>query len=81
MYSVANVSKLKLAYSYARLINIKMFVAVKMEVIDRVVAAYNDLMENKSDPRVKGWFLMSSPFPTLMICLTYVLIVKVSIFI
>lgn len=30
-----------------------------------------------SDPRVKDWFLMSGPFPTMCICATYVLIVKV----
>lgn len=30
-----------------------------------------------ADPRTKGWFLMSSPLPTLMICLSYVYIVKV----
>lgn len=29
------------------------------------------------DQRVKDWFLMSSPLPTLCICLTYVYIVKV----
>ncbi|KAG6446375.1 elongation of very long chain fatty acids protein isoform X1 [Manduca sexta] len=55
-----------------------MIVAVKMEVLNRVVAAYNDLMDNKSDQRVKDWFLMSSPLPTLAICLTYVFIVKVA---
>lgn len=31
-----------------------------------------------TDPRTKDWPLMSSPFPTLAICLTYVYIVKVS---
>ena len=30
-----------------------------------------------SDPRVDGWFLMGSPFPTLALCLSYVYIVKV----
>jgi elongation of very long chain fatty acids protein 7 len=34
-------------------------------------------MDNKSDPRVKDWFLMSSPFPTLMICLCYAYFSKV----
>lgn len=29
-----------------------------------------------ADPRVKDWLLMSSPFPTLFICLTYVYCVK-----
>lgn len=30
-----------------------------------------------SDPRTANWPLMSSPFPTLAICLTYVFVVKV----
>jgi elongation of very long chain fatty acids protein 7 len=30
-----------------------------------------------SDPRVNDWFLMSGPLPTMCICLTYILIVKV----
>ncbi|KAJ8891381.1 hypothetical protein PR048_010897 [Dryococelus australis] len=30
-----------------------------------------------ADPRVKDWLLMSSPFPTLAICLSYVYVVKV----
>lgn len=30
-----------------------------------------------TDPRVNDWFLMSSPFYTLGICLSYVFIVKV----
>ncbi|CAB3371621.1 Hypothetical predicted protein [Cloeon dipterum] len=33
-------------------------------------------MDNKSDPRVNDWFLMSGPMPTALICLTYVFIVK-----
>lgn len=55
-----------------------MIVAVKMEALSRLVEGYHDLMDNKSDQRVKDWFLMSSPFPTLAICLTYVFTVKVS---
>ncbi|CAH0384216.1 unnamed protein product [Bemisia tabaci] len=45
-------------------------------VIRAVRDGYVDLMDNKSDPRVKGWFLMSGPAPTLSIVLTYVFIVK-----
>lgn len=30
-----------------------------------------------SDPRTNNWLLMSSPFPTLAICLSYVYLVKV----
>lgn len=29
------------------------------------------MMDNKSDPRVSDWSMMSSPFPTLAICLCY----------
>jgi len=32
--------------------------------------------ENHGDPRVGDWVLMSSPLPTVLICLSYVLIVK-----
>lgn len=46
-------------------------------LINLVVDTYTDLMENKSDERVKDWPLMSSPIPTLAICLTYAFIVKV----
>lgn len=55
-----------------------MVVPVNMEALSRLVEGYHDLMDNKSDQRVKDWFLMSSPFPTLAICLTYVFTVKVS---
>nr|BBF94995.1 elongation of very long chain fatty acids protein 15 [Orthetrum albistylum] len=47
-------------------------------LVRSIIDGYHDLMDNKSDPRVNDWFLMSSPFPTLMICLTYVYIVKVA---
>lgn len=46
-------------------------------VLHRIVDGYRVLMNDYSDPRVKDWFLMSSPFPTMLICLTYVLLVKV----
>ncbi|XP_075150582.1 very long chain fatty acid elongase 7 [Haematobia irritans] len=32
---------------------------------------YRDLMDNKSDPRVNGWFMMSSPMPTFFLCVFY----------
>lgn len=32
---------------------------------------YRDLMDNKSDPRVKDWFMMSSPIPTFLLCVFY----------
>lgn len=34
-------------------------------------------MDKYGDPRTNPWFLMSSPFPTLLICLSYVYLVKV----
>ncbi|KAH1003000.1 hypothetical protein HUJ05_010953 [Dendroctonus ponderosae] len=46
-------------------------------ILGGIYDVYRDLLDNKSDQRVKGWFLMSSPLPTLCICLTYVYIVKV----
>ncbi|XP_064624335.1 very long chain fatty acid elongase AAEL008004-like [Lineus longissimus] len=36
----------------------------------RLVQAYNDLMA-KADPRTADWPMMSSPFPSLFICLLY----------
>nr|KAF7433888.1 hypothetical protein H0235_002079 [Vespula pensylvanica] len=38
---------------------------------------YRDLMDNRSDPRVNDWAMMSGPFPTLFICLFYAYFVKV----
>uniref|UniRef100_A0A6P4E275 Elongation of very long chain fatty acids protein n=1 Tax=Drosophila rhopaloa TaxID=1041015 RepID=A0A6P4E275_DRORH len=32
---------------------------------------YRDLMDNKSDPRVNDFFLLSSPLPTLCMCIFY----------
>jgi hypothetical protein len=51
-----------------------------MEALNKISASWHDLMENKSDPRTADWPLMSSPLPTIMICLTYIYIVKVNIF-
>ncbi|CAD1475277.1 unnamed protein product, partial [Heterotrigona itama] len=34
-------------------------------------------MDNKSDPRVNNWAMMSGPFPTIFICLFYAYFVKV----
>ncbi|XP_025423403.1 elongation of very long chain fatty acids protein AAEL008004-like, partial [Sipha flava] len=38
---------------------------------------YNIIMNEYSDKRVKDWFLMSSPLPTITICLSYAFIVKI----
>ncbi|EFA09796.1 very long chain fatty acid elongase AAEL008004 [Tribolium castaneum] len=40
-------------------------------LVTSVIDKYEDILENKSDPRVKGWAMMSSPMPTLCICLFY----------
>ena len=54
------------------------FIHLQMEVFGKVEAGWRDLMDKKSDPRTTEWLLMSSPLPTIVICLTYVFIVKVS---
>ncbi|XP_043249679.1 elongation of very long chain fatty acids protein AAEL008004-like [Colletes gigas] len=46
-------------------------------IVADFVHGYRDLMDNKSDPRVKDWAMMSSPFPTLAICLFYAYFSKV----
>ncbi|XP_042231586.1 elongation of very long chain fatty acids protein AAEL008004-like isoform X2 [Homarus americanus] len=46
-------------------------------LVETVVDGYHDLFTNHRDPRVDGWLLMDSPWPTLLVCLGYVLIVKV----
>lgn len=51
---------------------------LQMNFANKIVLAWRDLMDNKSDPRTSNWLLMSSPFPTIFICLSYVYIVKVS---
>ena len=40
---------------------------------------YNFLMNDLRDPRVDDWFLMSSIWPTTIICILYVYVVKVSL--
>ncbi|KAK9303420.1 hypothetical protein QLX08_004903 [Tetragonisca angustula] len=47
------------------------------QLVAAVYDSYRDLMDNKSDPRVNNWAMMSSPFPTLFICLFYAYFVKV----
>ncbi|XP_070499658.1 very long chain fatty acid elongase 7-like [Chironomus tepperi] len=49
-----------------------------MNIAHKIYLGWQDLMNNKSDPRTTNWFLMSSPLPTIMICLSYVYIVKVA---
>ncbi|XP_047344637.1 elongation of very long chain fatty acids protein-like isoform X4 [Vespa velutina] len=47
------------------------------QIIRTIYDGYRDLMDNKSDPRVKDWAMMSDPFPTLFVCLFYAYFVKV----
>ena len=39
--------------------------------------SYNYLMEDLRDPRVDSWPLMASIWPTTLICIIYVYVVKV----
>ncbi|KAF4529114.1 hypothetical protein B566_EDAN015384 [Ephemera danica] len=39
--------------------------------------SFTDVFDKYGDPRVQGWLLMSSPLPTLAICMGYVYLVKV----
>ncbi|XP_044726822.1 elongation of very long chain fatty acids protein AAEL008004-like isoform X2 [Chrysoperla carnea] len=48
-----------------------------MALVKKYIDDFHDLLDKNADPRTTNWFLMSSPFPTLAICLTYVYIVKV----
>lgn len=57
-----------------------MFLTFQMNIAHKIYLGWQDLMNNKSDPRTTNWFLMSSPLPTILICLSYVYIVKVSFF-
>lgn len=45
---------------------------IMAHLITSAIDKYNDVLDNYSDPRVDGWLLMSSPVPTLAICLFYV---------
>ncbi|XP_057668511.1 elongation of very long chain fatty acids protein AAEL008004-like isoform X1 [Diorhabda carinulata] len=48
-----------------------------MAVVTDIYRGVNNYLNKYQDPRTADWFLMSSPFPTLGICLSYVFIVKV----
>lgn len=45
-------------------------------LIQYIIDGYHDIMDNKSDPRVKDWLMMSSPFPTMALSLCYAIFVK-----
>lgn len=40
-------------------------------VLHEIYDWYRNLMDNQSDPRVQDWPMMSSPFPTLALCVFY----------
>ncbi|KAG7196479.1 hypothetical protein KM043_007920 [Ampulex compressa] len=44
-----------------------------MQYVDR----FHEVLDKHADARTTNWLLMSSPFPTLFICLIYVYVVKV----
>ncbi|XP_043282339.1 elongation of very long chain fatty acids protein AAEL008004-like isoform X1 [Venturia canescens] len=48
-----------------------------MSIIMHYVDRLHEIMDKHADPRTSHWFLISSPFPTLFICLAYVYVVKV----
>ncbi|XP_022918606.1 very long chain fatty acid elongase AAEL008004-like [Onthophagus taurus] len=47
------------------------------QLVSNILEKYHDLMDNRSDPRVNDWWMMSSPLPTLAICIFYVYFSKV----
>ncbi|XP_030376556.1 elongation of very long chain fatty acids protein AAEL008004 isoform X3 [Scaptodrosophila lebanonensis] len=48
-----------------------------MALIMKCIDSINRYMDSHGDSRTKDWPMMSSPFPTLAACLTYVYLVKV----
>ncbi|XP_039296095.1 elongation of very long chain fatty acids protein AAEL008004 isoform X3 [Nilaparvata lugens] len=48
-----------------------------MAAIMRFYDSFQSVFDKHGDPRTASWFLMSSPLPTLSICLSYVFVVKV----
>ncbi|XP_043595963.1 elongation of very long chain fatty acids protein AAEL008004-like isoform X3 [Bombus pyrosoma] len=47
--------------------------SIVMQYVDRL----HEILDKNADQRTTDWFMMSSPFPTLFICLSYVYGVKV----
>ncbi|XP_013103165.1 elongation of very long chain fatty acids protein AAEL008004 isoform X3 [Stomoxys calcitrans] len=48
-----------------------------MALVMKYINIMHRYMDSHGDPRTKDWPMMSSPFPTLAVCLTYVYLVKV----
>lgn len=61
----------------AKFCNKTLFFFLLQDFITSFYEGWRDLMDNKSDPRTRDWPLMSSPFPTIAMSLTYAYFVKV----
>ncbi|XP_016772517.1 elongation of very long chain fatty acids protein AAEL008004 isoform X4 [Apis mellifera] len=48
-----------------------------MSILMQYVDRFHEILDKHADQRTTNWFMMSSPFPTLFICLSYVYGVKV----
>ncbi|XP_050452869.1 elongation of very long chain fatty acids protein AAEL008004-like isoform X1 [Cataglyphis hispanica] len=48
-----------------------------MSIIMQYIDRFHDMLDKHADTRTTDWLLMSSPFPTLFICISYVYVVKV----
>ncbi|KAL9891537.1 very long chain fatty acid elongase 7 isoform 2-T2 [Glossina fuscipes fuscipes] len=53
---------------YIKILNIKIMARL---LLNDIHLWYTDLMDKRSDPRVKDWPMMSSPAPTLALCILY----------
>ncbi|KAH0956007.1 hypothetical protein HN011_009530 [Eciton burchellii] len=49
-----------------------------MSIIMQYIDRFHDMLDRYADTRTTNWLLMSSPFPTLFICLSYIYVVKVA---
>lgn len=52
-----------------------------MEMVQSILrdgSSHYDFLMSKADGRVQDWFLMSSPWPSIAICLAYVMLVRKS---
>lgn len=50
-----------------------------MEILNRIYENWRYIMDNKSDPRTRNWFMMTSPLPTIAISAAYIFTVKVNV--
>lgn len=49
-----------------------------LQLLTEFQQKWNIFIDKESDQRVKNWFLMSSPFPILILSIIYIILVKVS---